>query len=177
MNKKGFTLVELLAVIVILAVVMLIGSVSLTGVRDKMNKNMFEAKLDLVIGAAKSWGQDNKNALSSRRSVKVLRENASGSITSTTILSYGVSMSINDLINSTYLETEETSSDYSCGAATCKVVINNYNSKIVNDLNIFIYLEHNRVYACIIPSDANKTLLGEKNDYSEYYDLNYYCRG
>ena len=54
MNKKGFTLTELLAVIVILAVVSLIGTVSITGVKRKMNENMFRNKLAEVISAVLS---------------------------------------------------------------------------------------------------------------------------
>ena len=41
-NNKGFTLVELLAVIVVLAIVMGIAAVAITNVLDSTRKNAFE---------------------------------------------------------------------------------------------------------------------------------------
>ena len=64
MNKKGFTLTELLATISIIAVVSLIGAVSITGIKSKIDENMFDSKVQLALGAAKNWGQDNKSSLS-----------------------------------------------------------------------------------------------------------------
>ena len=42
MNKKGFTLVELMAVIVIISIIALVGVTSITGVRKQMDKKLFE---------------------------------------------------------------------------------------------------------------------------------------
>ena len=44
MNKKGFTLVELMAVIVIISIIALVGVTSITGVRKQMDKKLFEEK-------------------------------------------------------------------------------------------------------------------------------------
>lgn len=166
MNKKGFTLVELLAVIVILAVVMLIGTVSIGGVRNKINKNMFETKLELIIGAAKSWGQDNKEELANDKTIKYL--NASNAVADKT--KAGTFKTVQDLIASTDLETDEKDSGGN------KIVTNDMTGKVVNNLEVFVYLDNNRVYACIPVSDANRNELEEKSDWSEYSHLNYYCR-
>ncbi len=53
-NNKGFTLVELLAVIVVLAVVMGIAAVAITGVLDSTRKNAFVASAKQYIEGAKS---------------------------------------------------------------------------------------------------------------------------
>ena len=45
MNKKGFTLTELLAVIVIMSIVATIGLVSVTGVKRQINQKLFTDKL------------------------------------------------------------------------------------------------------------------------------------
>ena len=176
MNKKGFTLIELLAVIVILGVVMLIGTVSIANVRNKMNKNMFEAKVDLILGTAKSWGQDNKelfgNSLVSCYN-KIAESTEQKTFT-------GVKVKVQELINSGDLQTEEKD------ATGNLVVINDYTGSSANNLEILVYLKNNRVYACIplstIPPSNNLKILGEKKDettgeytFEEYKDSNFYC--
>lgn len=53
-NKKGFTLVELLAVIVVLAIVMGIAAVAITNVLDSTRKNAYVASAKQYIEGAKS---------------------------------------------------------------------------------------------------------------------------
>jgi len=53
-NKNGFTLVELLAVIVVLAIVMGIAAVAMTNILDNMRKNTFVADAEQFIEGAKS---------------------------------------------------------------------------------------------------------------------------
>ena len=176
MNKKGFTLTELLAVIVILAVVGLIGTVSITGVKKKMNENMFRNKLAEVISAGSKWGEDNKDLLDRTDVV-------SGHPYTEKTVGF--------LIQENYLNTEEKvlpeKYDYSVAACTGKggkmetstglctmVITNNVDYKIINSLKLKIYRENNRVYTCIVKEDNTKTLLAD-DSYSVYGDLNYYC--
>lgn len=164
MNKKGFTLVEILAVLVIIAVVSLIGTVSITGVRRKMDENLFKNKLGEIISAASKWGEDNKNELDTEKKVGFLITNG-------------------------YLETEEAINtikyEHTCGSdkddengyvedGLCKnVITNNVDYKVLNSLVVLIYRENNRVYSCIKDSESNRNLLV---DWDKYSDLNYYCR-
>ncbi len=53
-NKKGFTLVELLAVIVVLGIVMGIAAVAITNVLDSTRKNAFVSNAKQYIEGAKS---------------------------------------------------------------------------------------------------------------------------
>lgn len=53
-NKKGFTLVELLAVIVVLAIVMGIAAVAITNVLDDTRKNAFVSSAKSYIAGAKT---------------------------------------------------------------------------------------------------------------------------
>ncbi|MBQ2946714.1 MAG: prepilin-type N-terminal cleavage/methylation domain-containing protein [Bacilli bacterium] len=65
MNKKGFTLVELLAVIVILALLALLTSTAVTKlVRDAKN-DLSETQIQLIKSAADTWVADNLNKLPS----------------------------------------------------------------------------------------------------------------
>ena len=174
MNKKGFTLTELLAVIVILAVVGLIGTVSITGVKKKMNENMFRNKLAEVISAGSKWGEDNKDKLATDGHPYIVK-------------------TVGFLIESNYLNTEEKvlPEKYNYNATTCddldgsimnnttglceNVITNNVDYMIINSLELKIYRENNRVYTCIVKEDNTKTLLKEDDSYSVYGDLNYYC--
>ena len=164
MNKKGFTLVEILAVLVIIVVVSLIGTVSITGVKKKMEENLFKNKLGEIISAASKWGEDNKSELNTEKTVGFLITNG-------------------------YLETEEAINpvkyEHTCGSSTndengyvedglCKnVITNNVDYKVLNSLVVKIYRENNRVYSCIVDSESNRDLLV---DWDKYSDLNYYCR-
>ena len=49
MNKKGFTLVELLAVIVILAIILAIAVPRITGILNSAKRSAFEADVKLII--------------------------------------------------------------------------------------------------------------------------------
>lgn len=177
MNRKGFTLIELLAVLVILAVVMLIGTSSMTAIQRNIHEQMFNTKLTSIITAAKKYGEDNKD----------LFIDASGRAT------VRIDRTLNDLISSKYLDTSETYPGLSpCllpvrvdGKQQCAAVINPVDDSVINTLTVTIYMENNRVYACIpITSNINnKNLLQEQSCYKSgtswlncsYGDLNYYC--
>ncbi len=61
MNKKAFTLVEMLAVIVILGIVMAISYIKILEMIEKQNENLSDAQLKLVYSAAKSYIYDNSD--------------------------------------------------------------------------------------------------------------------
>ena len=63
MNKKGFTLVELLAVIVIMALLALITTTSITKIIGDSKTKLSTAQIDLIKSAAEIWGADNINKL------------------------------------------------------------------------------------------------------------------
>lgn len=60
MKNNGYTLVELLAVIVILAIVSGIASIGIFALKDQIDKNIFEIKIDTIEKAAILWAEDNK---------------------------------------------------------------------------------------------------------------------
>lgn len=64
-NKKGFTLVELLAVIVILGILTAIAVPSVLGISKKIKTNMWESKVKTIEVALELWADDNKANCSS----------------------------------------------------------------------------------------------------------------
>ena len=59
MNKKGFTLVELLAVIIILSLLGLLISTSVTKVVKDSKEDLYDTQIKLIKSAAEAWGADN----------------------------------------------------------------------------------------------------------------------
>ena len=57
-NKKGFTLTELLVVIVIIGIVLTIAIPSVTIIRKRINSRLFEEKKELILVAAELYGKD-----------------------------------------------------------------------------------------------------------------------
>ena len=61
--NKGFTLVELLAVIIILSLISLITGVAVTNVLRNTKEDLSDTQLGLIKSAAESWSIDNLNRL------------------------------------------------------------------------------------------------------------------
>lgn len=61
MNKKGFTLVELLAVVIVLAIILAIAVPAITGLIDNSKRNSFEASAKLMIKAVQLKLMENSN--------------------------------------------------------------------------------------------------------------------
>lgn len=59
MNRKGFTLVELLAVIIILALLALITTTSITKLVSDAKNDLSDTQIKLIESAAKMWGTEN----------------------------------------------------------------------------------------------------------------------
>lgn len=65
MNKKGFTLVELLAVIVLLGLIALIASPAITGIIKKSKDSLSDSQKQSIEMSAKNWATDNMTKLPS----------------------------------------------------------------------------------------------------------------
>ena len=63
MNKKGFTLVELLGVIVILSLLTLISAIAITSIVKSSKETLSDTQKDAIIYAAKLWTKNNLNQL------------------------------------------------------------------------------------------------------------------
>ena len=114
-NKSGFTLTEILVVIVIIGIILAISVPSIVHVRKRINERLFESKKEQILIAAELYGKD-KNI-----------------ITDTVIYVY-------TLIEEDYLSGEISKNDTNCfGAHTEKgCVLNPIDDSSLNNVRILI---------------------------------------
>ena len=129
--NKGFTLVELMAVLVLIVIIASIGYAGITAVQRNINQNLWEATVEEIETGAVKYGQDNLNVLNTNETC-----NIDGSETRNCI-----EVTVEFLINSNYIDTDEVDDSEK------EIITNNVTGEIVNDNIVYIYLENNRVYA------------------------------
>ena len=141
MNKKGFTLVELLATIIVLAVVTVIGTMSVSGIKAKIQANMFDSKLQLIIGTAQTWGTENKD---------IVYESNCGST------NHCIMVSIDDLVKDG-LAVDDKYGNIKDNVGT-----------VINETKIEIQLINNRALACIESSTIASIEASAREIYNNY---------
>ena len=132
MNKNGFTLVELLAVIVLIGLLIGIGIPGVNKISSNMKRKSLNTKIKLIEEAAILWGQDNKTRLSETK----------GCVNETTAnneeKTYSCKLvTIDLLLKDNYLDSDNNSGEY---------INPQTNSSMKNDC-VAVYKKNNRVYA------------------------------
>ena len=59
MNKKGFTLTELLVVIALISIIVLIAVPSVVAISKRINKRVYNSKVQEIVTAAELYGTNN----------------------------------------------------------------------------------------------------------------------
>ena len=77
MDKKGFTLVELLTVIVLLAIIAAITTPVIINVINDSRENAYEEQVRLITSAAERWGTENMTYLNGKESCYLSAEKLS----------------------------------------------------------------------------------------------------
>lgn len=138
-NKKGFTLVELLAVIVVIAIVSSIATVGVIAVRNAINESLLSSKIEILESSAVYWGQDNM--------ILLVKDNM---IDDENYIEYS---------DSSYgyaaVKTVDSLADYISEGDTCigsddveyTCVANDVTGEDMGSDIIYIYVANNRVYA------------------------------
>lgn len=71
LNKKGFTLVELLAVVVILLAISVIAVTSISAAIERNKEKQNESKIEIIISYAKLYYDEHKNSLGSSGNIEL----------------------------------------------------------------------------------------------------------
>lgn len=125
MNKKGFTLVELLAVLVLISLLMGLAIPGINRISNNMKKKSYNQKIKLIESAAELWGQDNKTRL----------QTTSCNIDDNEVPCYKIE--IKELLSENYLDSDNNSGKY----------INPKNDEDMKECIVFVYKQNKRVYA------------------------------
>ncbi len=136
-NNKGFTLVELLAVIVVLALLVSIAVPGAIKISNKLKVNMYCSKIDLIETAAKLYGEDRKESFTANFTT------SSGTYKSKTI-------KVLDLINSGDLKKDNETSPY---------IVDPRDDSKMDDMTLTVYVKYNRVYVSF--NDTIKNTCGK----------------
>ena len=124
MNKKGFTLVELLAVLVLISLLMGLAIPGINRISNNMKKKSYNQKIKLIESAAELWGQDNKTRLQADTDCS-------------SEISKCKKITIADLIKENYLDSDNNSGKYA----------NPKNDEDMKNCIVFVYKQNKRVYA------------------------------
>ena len=121
-NKQGFTLIEILCVIVIIGILSVIATVSIVNLSSKSKNNLYCAKIELIENIAESYGikyeleLNNSNELyNGYKSLKI---------------------KVNTLVMAGKLEPDKGND-----------VINPKDNTVMNDIDIILYLKNNQIKA------------------------------
>lgn len=153
MKKNGFTLVELLAVIVIMALITVISSAGVSAVKRSIYKYLYNNNVTLIEDAAINYGEDHKSYL--------IKEETTSTCSG---ISYSpcIQLSVATLISKGYIKTKEyycanesdTSTPVTCTDTTKKVktlinktVDEGSTGYYMNDDIVYVYIDNNQVYA------------------------------
>ena len=128
-NNKGFTLVELLAVIVILALLVTIAVPSTIAISNKLKENMFCKKIESIEIAAKLYGEDRKDSFTESYETYPSR-----------------TISVSDLIASGDLKKDNSTSPF---------VLDPRDNSSMDEIQLTVYEKYNRIYVSF--SDSIKT--------------------
>lgn len=131
MNKKGFTLVELLITIVIVGIVASLASYGAISVSNATKKNLLTAKIELIESGATSYGEDYPYRLTDTCNIDHQPVQNCLNIT------------VFDLIEEGYISSTETCNNIPC-------LKNNVTGENMATNEVAVYKENNRIYATYI---------------------------
>ena len=127
MNKKGFTLVEILSVLVLIGLLLGLAIPGINKISSNMKKKSYSKKVSLVESAAELWGQDNKTLLQSSSDCEI----KGGEKVSCYKITVG------SLIENNYLDSDKNSGEY----------ISPLDNSDMKNQCVYVYKKNNRVYS------------------------------
>ena len=136
LDNKGFTLVELLAVIVLLAVIGTLAIPSIMGVSSKVKKNLLDTKIDLILDDAKLYGQDRITDVAEQTTTYQGRSCKT--------------ITVQTLLDSGYLSSDKDD-------AASGYIVNPVDNSSLNDKQIILYIKNKRVVAVMADDDLDGT--------------------
>ena len=129
MKRNGFTLIEILAVIVILGILGTIVSINVIKIKDDSMEDLLETKIQNLEASAVVYGQENPNILTESCVVDNLNYSSCAKV------------KVDDLIKGSYFKSTEVNNEGNVD------LINNVTKESMLNDNIQIYRKNNSIYA------------------------------
>lgn len=104
-NKKGFTLVEVVIVVVLLGLLIALVAPNLSKIDERQRQKALESKITGIETAAASWAQDHQSDPSWVRSVKCNTEEKNGT---TEVDCDKITITVQKLVDDKYYSADET---------------------------------------------------------------------
>lgn len=139
MKKNGFTLIEVLAVIVILSIIASIVTLNVVKVKNDSMKELLVTKKQNLETAAIVYGQENPDVLKDKCEVDNYKSD------------YCAMVTVATLINGKYFKSTETNAS---GEAD---LINNVTNKSMKNDKIQIYRKNNSIYAKYLENNVSES--------------------
>ena len=133
MNKKGFTFIELLAVLILISIVILIAVPSIKYADKKLHEKSYKTKSELILNAAKEYGDDYKEIILYSSYGTVYTDPSSGSTYPS------VTITVRDLLNNGYVTKDNDIKEND--------ILDPRNDTSMLDKSITVYIKNNRAYA------------------------------
>ena len=156
MNKKGFTLVELLSVLVLIGLLMGLAVPGISRITSNIKKKSQKTNIELIEKAAVLWGQDNRTLLYDKpreATIIIYQSNEKNNK-----IGYYTQVSIKDLIDDNYLDGESNQKKYEDPVSgedlyrdDCKVFVFKYNNRVTAKFNISNAKKSEETSSCDIP--------------------------
>ena len=157
MNKKGFTLVELLSVLIIMGIIMTLAVPSVFKISENMKVRYFCEKINDIEKAALQYAQDNYNDQVQEGETKTIIKDA---------------VSLYKLIDGSYLNKDNESCDINKFDSTSDCIKDPRDNRSMDRDKFQIYTKNKRIYVRYLynPDDANNKVCGK----DVVYNLNKY---
>ena len=144
-NNKGFTLVELLAVVALMAILLVIAGPAVLSFTSRMKSDMFCSKVETVVKSAQMYGQDNMASLANGRLTNdcdFKKGGTNGKVQSC------VKTDVTVLLSKGYLSKEAREKN-----GTPDDFLDPRDGKSLKTSNVFVYIVNKRAYAAFIFED------------------------
>ncbi len=145
-NNKGFTLVELLAVVVLIGILSVVAVSTYRGVNESAKKKSLEAKIEHITSAAEKWGRENN--ITNKTNISVNALVVEGYITADEVSPDGLATITNPLTGENmicntidiFFENGQIKTKYNADIQNCKLA---KQSLIDNKINVTVIDSNN----------------------------------
>ena len=194
MNNKGFTLVELLTVIVIIGLLIAISIPATSKIMKASKEKAYNTKIEFIENEAILYGESNMEYLrkgidfnTNKTSLCEFSDGEHPTVSYTTNYTYSdnlldgrnniylcIKFKVSDLANNKYINYDKE--DFCSGNSNCnssnknaydKQILNPITNNIINSCNVYVYYKNNRGYAYFDKSTCNN-VTNDPNDANTY---------